>query len=50
MIADETGMWPEDECLKETDLELVELARVEAADQGGVEFETFFDLLLGTHD
>ena len=50
MIAEETGMRPDDGLLVEADLELVELARTEAAEQGGVDFGTFFDSLLDTLD
>ncbi len=34
----------------EDDRAAIEQARVDAAEQGGVEFEPFFDDLLGNHD
>ncbi|WP_420612109.1 hypothetical protein [Candidatus Spongiisocius sp.] len=42
--------WLADAASDEADQAAIEQARAEAAEQGGVEFEAFFDDLLGNHD
>ena len=40
--------WPADAAADEADRGAIEQARAEAAEQGGAEFEAFFEELLGT--
>ena len=50
LIVEVIGVWLEDASRDEADYALIEHARAEAAEQGGAEFETFFDSLSGTRD
>ncbi len=50
LITEAIGVWLEDASLDDADHALIELARAEAAEQGGAEFEAFFDSLPGTRD
>lgn len=42
--------WLADVAMDEDDHAAIEQARAEAAEHGGVEFEPFFDDLVGNHD
>ena len=42
--------WLADAALDDADYSTIERSRLEAADRGGVEFEGFFDELLGDRD
>lgn len=41
--------WLADAAMDDAEYEAIEKARAEAAEEGGVEFEAFFDRLLGEH-
>ena len=50
LVNEAIASWLADAAADEDDREAIEQARAEAAEHGGVEFEPFFDDLLGTHD
>ena len=50
LVSEAIASWLADVAADEDDHAAIEQARAEAAEQGGVEFEPFFDDLLGNHD
>ena len=50
LVNEAIASWLANAAEDEDDREAIEQARAEAAEHGGVEFEPFFDDLLGTHD
>ncbi|MCY4622398.1 MAG: hypothetical protein OXD34_11290 [bacterium] len=50
LVDEAIGSWLADTAADEADHTAIERARAEAAEQGGVEFETFFDGLSGNPD
>lgn len=50
LVNEAIASWLADAAADEDDHAAIEQARAEAAEQGGVEFEPFFDDLLGNHD
>lgn len=50
LVNEAIGSWLADTAADEADHAVIESARAEAAEQGGVEFEAFFDSLPGNPD
>lgn len=50
LVNEAIGSWLADAAADEADQAAIEIARGEAAEQGGVEFEAFFDGLSGNPD
>ncbi|MXZ67593.1 MAG: hypothetical protein F4Z17_01015 [Acidimicrobiia bacterium] len=50
LVNEAIGSWLADTAADEVDHAAIENARAEAAEQGGVEFEAFFDSLPGNAD
>ncbi|MXY75721.1 MAG: hypothetical protein F4Y40_01345 [Acidimicrobiia bacterium] len=50
LVNEAIGSWLADTAADEADHVAIESARAEAAEQGGVEFEAFFDSLPGNTD
>jgi len=50
LVNEAMASWLADAAADEDDRAVIEQARAGAAEYGGVEFEPFFDDLLGTHD
>ena len=50
LVFEAIQVWLDDLAADEADCERIEAARSETAEQGGVEFETFFADLLGSKD
>lgn len=50
LVNEAVASWLADAAMDEDDHAAIEQARAEAGQHGGVEFEPFFDELLGNHD